>query len=316
MTTTPIPLLLDCDTGIDDALALAYLVGTPSVRLVGITTVSGNTSSEQAAVNTLALLDLVGRTDIPVAVGAHDPLIGTFHGGAPHVHGRNGIGDVPLDAPATDPVGETGPELLVRLAREHGGELHVLAVGPLTNLARALELEPRLPELVARLTVMGGAVWVPGNITPHGEANIHNDADAADRVLAAGWRDLTLVPLDVTLQHCFTDDDARTLAGTGSALDAALGTMLTFYIGFYESVLEGRRAALHDPLAAAIAAGDISPGTVRDTGLAVVLDDGERGRTVPADGRPVVHVVTALHDDAAPTILTGVLAASALVGQG
>ncbi|MEN0101421.1 MAG: nucleoside hydrolase [Curtobacterium sp.] len=306
MTTPTIPLFLDCDTGVDDALALAYLLDVPHVDLVGIGTVSGNIDSATAAVNTSALLGMVGRS-VPVAVGAHDPLGGVYGGGAPHVHGVNGVGGVDLPAgvaTAADPAAE----LLVRLARSHAlgdRKLDVLAIGPLTNLAVALELEPRLPELVATLTIMGGAVWELGNVSPTAEANIHNDAEAARRVLTAGF-DLVLVPLDVTRQHRFDDSDGDRFIAAGDPLRVALGTMLHRYIDFYETVDHVRRAPLHDPLAAAIAAGEVAP-TVRETPLDVVTDGDERGRTVPVADGPVVRVVVTAEASAADVIRTRIL---------
>lgn len=310
--TSRLPLFLDCDTGIDDAIALAYLLGTPAAQLVGIGTVSGNTTAEQAGENTLRLLDLAGAADVPVAVGAHDHVSGPYAGGSPDVHGRNGIGDVALAESAAAPVTESAPAMLVRLARELPGQLRVAAIGPLTNIALALDLEPRLPELVAELVVMGGAVWEPGNITPLAEANIFHDPDAADRVLAAdGPWEVTLVPLDLTRQHRFTDEHAAVLAAEGGALGGALSTMLSTYLGFYEGVDGVRAAPLHDPLAVAVAAGRLPGPVARRTGLRVDVTDGPgRGRTVPDPDRPAVAVLTSLADDAAPAVLAGVLAAT------
>ncbi|MEA5455992.1 nucleoside hydrolase [Sinomonas sp. JGH33] len=307
---TSVSLYLDCDTGIDDALALTYLLNTPAVDLVGIGTVSGNTSSEEAAVNTAALLALADRSEIPVAVGAHDPIAGSYRGGAPDVHGSNGVGDVALSGGAA-PVAETAPHMIVRLARTHPGKLDVVAIGPLTNLAKALELDPTLPNLVSTLTIMGGAVWVPGNITAAAEANIFNDAEAARRVFRAGFR-INLVPLDVTLQHRFDDGDADLLARTGSDLHIALGQMLHRYIDFYESVDFIRRAPLHDPLAAAIAAGEVTPTQIREVPLDVVLESANRGQTVPVDtpGDPLVRVIVAAQESAATVILDRIMASA------
>jgi purine nucleosidase len=312
MTTPTIPLFLDCDTGVDDALALAYLLDVPHVDLVGIGTVSGNIDSTTAAVNTSALLGMVGRR-VPVAVGAHDPLGGVYGGGAPHVHGVNGVGgvDLPAGVAAAD---DPAAELLVRLARSYASDadadggarkLDVLAIGPLTNLAVALELEPRLPELIGTLTIMGGAVWEPGNVSPTAEANVHNDAEAARRVLTAGF-DLVLVPLDVTRQHRFDDADGDRFIAAGDPLRVALGTMLHRYIDFYETVDQVRRAPLHDPLAAAIAAGEVAP-TVRETPLDVVTGGTEHGRTVPVEQGPAVRVVVAADASAADVIRTRIL---------
>jgi purine nucleosidase len=271
-------LYLDCDTGVDDALALAVLLATPEVEIAGIGTVSGNTSAGQAAVNTLNLLALAGRGDVPVAVGEHHPLAGAFDGGAAAVHGDNGIGGVGLPAAAQRPIDARAADLLVELARAHPGELQVLATGPLSNLARALITEPRLPDLVAGVTAMGGAVRVPGNITGHAEANIASDPEAAAAVLAAPWP-VTLVPLDVTMRNTFDEADRAALRAAGTPLQVALADMLTGYFDFYEPVLGVREVPLHDPLAAGVLTGELEPADAPLLGLRVDTGAGaERGR--------------------------------------
>lgn len=310
MSTAPRPLYLDCDTGVDDALTLAYLLNHPGVALQGIGTVAGNTTARQGAANTAALLALAGRCDIPVAIGESAPREGGYRGGAPHVHGINGIGDVELaeGAPAST---EHAVAMLIRLAEAHPGALDVVAVGPLTNIARALELRPDLPQLIRTLTIMGGAVRSPGNITPYAEANIRNDPEAARIVLGAGLEP-TLVPLDVTLQHTFGDDDVRALHSTGSALHVALAEMLEPYLGFYERAGGARRAPLHDPLAAAIAAEEVAPTQTLAVPLTVVLEGEERGRTVVDEAAPSapVRVVTAADGAAASLVRARILASS------
>ena len=280
--TQRIPVYLDCDTGIDDALALIYLLNSPNIDLLGIGTVSGNISSRGAARNTTSLLRLHGRDEIPVAIGAHHPRAGEYGGGSPEVHGTNGIGGVQLP-PGAAPSDEPAAELLVRLARQafaEGRPLTVLAIGPLTNIARALDLEPALPSLIGELVIMGGAVWAPGNVTPAAEANIFHDPEAAGVVVRAGFS-TTLVPLDLTHAHFMDDQDAATLARAEHKLHQALGTMLEHYINFYEGVMGVRRAPLHDPLAAAIAIGEIERLEVREASIEVVLDGQDRGRTSP-----------------------------------
>ncbi|WP_427018062.1 nucleoside hydrolase [Pseudarthrobacter sp. P1] len=277
---TAVPLYLDCDTGIDDALAVGYLLAHPDANLLGIGSVSGNVSAAVGAVNTLDLLALAGREDIPVASGAHHPLAGEFAGGAPHVHGANGIGGVDLAPAQAETTGETAAEMLVRLARENPGTLHVLAIGPLTNLALALRLDPNLPALVDHVTIMGGAAMVPGNITPVAEANIANDAEAAAAVLAADW-DITLVPLDVTMEHVFEEEHRQQLLAAGQPMATALGEMLGYYFGFYESQYGRPCSAMHDPLAAAIAVGGIVPAIAPRVNVQVDATAGPgRGQTV------------------------------------
>jgi purine nucleosidase len=301
-------LYLDCDTGVDDAVALAFLLATPDVDLAGIGTVSGNTSAAQAATNTLNLLALAGRADIPVAVGEHHPLAGTFDAGAEAVHGGNGIGGVELPAAAQLPIDARAADLLVNLARARPGELHVLATGPLTNLARALIIEPRLPDLVAGVTAMGGAVRVPGNITGHAEANIASDPEAAAAVFAADWP-LTLVPLDVTMRNTIDEADRAALRAGGTPLAVALADMLADYFDYYEPVLGVREVPLHDPLAAGVVTGELEPADAPLLGLRVDTGAGpERGRVVEdpaATGR--VRVVFTLARPAGPIIRSRIL---------
>ncbi|MFI0425187.1 nucleoside hydrolase [Spongiactinospora sp. 9N601] len=269
------PLYLDCDTGVDDALALALLLASPEVELAGVGTVNGNTGARQAAVNTLALLTLAGRTEIPVAVGAANA-----GAAVPHIHGGNGLGDVRLPHPLQRPTAESAADLLIRLSLRHTGRLHVLAVGPLTNLAVALDRDGTLPERVAGVTIMGGAARSPGNITAVAEANIGNDPESARRVFAAPW-EITLVPLDVTLDNRLEEDDRRRLAAAPRPLARTLGLILDHYFDFYMSVYGRRCAALHDPLAAAVVIGCVEP--LLAPRVSVVIDDTNgpgRGQTI------------------------------------
>ncbi len=274
------PVYLDCDTGIDDSLAIAYLLASPEVELVGIGTVSGNVSAAQGAENTLRLLALAGREDIPVAVGDHHPVAGEFDGGAPHVHGDNGLGGVELPAASASAIAEDAAELLLRLSREHDGRLEILAIGPFSNIARALERDPRLPERVAGVTVMGGAALVPGNITPVAEANVRNDPEAAQALVAAPWP-VTLVPLDATMENTLEEPDRQRLLAAGSPLLTALGEMLDHYFDFYVDVYGHRSCALHDPLAAALLVGGAHAALAPAVPVVVDTTDGPgRGQTV------------------------------------
>jgi purine nucleosidase len=314
-------IYFDCDTGIDDAVALALLLRSP-VELLGIGTVTGNIGADQAARNTLDLLALAGRTAVPVAAGAAHRLTGAAappaetgpggvrsseeHGGT--VHGSNGIGGVELPRSGDEPIPVDAADLLVTLARSRPGELRVLATGPLTNLALALRREPRLPALVRDVTVMGGAVRAPGNITPFAEANIANDPEAAAEVLAAPWP-VTLVPLDVTHHHCFEVTDQDALRAHGSALNVALADMLTAYLDYYEGWgndgwAPARRVPLHDPLAAGILTGALTPGEAPLLGLRVDLGDNP-GRIIEDPSVALqTRVILTLAEEGAPVIRT------------
>ena len=307
------PVYLDCDTGIDDSLALAYLLASPDIDLVGIGTVSGNVSAAQAADNTLRLLAMAQRDDVPVAVGEHDPLTRAFDGGAPHVHGTNGIGNVALSPSKSSPISETAAQLLIRLSHEHAQRLEIITVGPTTNIAVALQDDPTLPERIAHVTTMGGAAMVPGNVTAVAEANIWNDPEAASALLASGWN-VTMVPLDVTLENIFTEHHRNHLLQSDSPLNRVLGEMLDFYFDFYVDLYGHRCSALHDPLAAAIAVGGIRPTTAPAVAVVVDTTDGPgRGQTIfdlrgqrlgPVDQPSArVRVVLGTDEDFAPHLV-------------
>ena len=254
----PRPIYLDCDTGIDDAVALAFLLATPGIRLVGIGTGGGCVNPADAAANTLSLLATAGRDDIPVAVGTWEPVSGISRRGAAHLHGRNGIGDVQLPRSRRRPVDDSATELLIRLAHEYPGELEIIAVGPLTNLAEALCLDPELPRLVRRVTIMGGAVFAPGNAGKFAEGNIAADPTAAADVFAASWP-VTLVPLDATAPHTFDETHRRALASASGLTQQALAAMLGNCLTHCGKQFSTRRFALHNSLAAAYATGDLEP---------------------------------------------------------
>lgn len=277
-------VFVDCDPGIDDAVALAYLAARPDVEIAGVGAVFGNSGVDATADNALRLLELYGRPDVPVAVGAARPLVQPPRL-APHVHGGNGLGGVELPAPSREPVAESAAELLVRLARQSPGELDVLAVGPLTNLAIALGLEPNLPGLVRKLVVMGGAVQVPGNVSSHAEANIANDPEAAEAVLGAGF-DLDLVALDITMRTVATTawlDELKTVPGERARRTSQF---LDFYADFYTGIFGSRQCAMHDPLAAAVLLDAHLVTASFDAPVRVELSGGlTRGMTV-ADLRP------------------------------
>lgn len=281
--TEPKPVyLLDCDTGIDDAVALLYLLGDPAVDLAAVTITFGNVTAAQAADNSLRLLHRVGRDDIPVAVGSELSVTGgaLVDRGQNSIHGRNGIGDIQLPPSPVDPIKESAPELIVRLAREHAGDFHLIVTGVCTNLAHALELDPELPGRVASVTVMGGAAMVPGNATAAAEANIIHDPVAAARVLRAPWP-VTLVPLDVTMLDVIEQSEwEQLLAATGTVGELA-AQMMDVYMDFYESRFGRRVAACHDVLAAAIAVGDVVPALAPIVDVEIDTTDGPgRGQTI------------------------------------
>jgi purine nucleosidase len=236
------------------------------------------------------------------------------------VHGANGIGEVELTTAAADLASETAPEMLVRLAHEHPGTLRVLAIGPLTNIAEALRLEPSLPTLVAEITIMGGAALAPGNLTPVAEANIANDPEAAADVFAAGWN-ITLVPLDVTMSNVLEESHRQELLAAGHPVPQALGEMLGYYFRFYEGIFGRACSAMHDPLAAALAVGGVKAAVAPLVRVDVDTTFGPgRGQTVcdlrglyldyPEQPGARCRVVLALDGDFAPHLVEVLLSFS------
>lgn len=316
--TEPTPVYLDCDTGVDDAVALAYLLASPTIELVGIGTVSGNISAAEATRNTLDLLALAGRDDIPVAQGAHDHLDHPYGGGAQWVHGENGIGGVALPSSRRAADARSAVELLIDLSHTYAGRLHVLTIGPMTNLAHALDADPTLPERIAAVTTMGGAALASGNITAAAEANVYNDPQAAAALLAADW-DVTLVPLDATMEHTMSDEQRQRLAADARPFVAAIGRILDHYFDFYEPTYGRRTCALHDPLAAMIVGG-LAPSRAPRVPVTVDVPDGPgRGQTIadlrgqrvgPRDHEGVrTRIVLEVDADAAGHLIDTILAA-------
>lgn len=248
-------ILLDCDTGVDDAITLLYLaslIRTGDAELTGVGTVHGNIDPRTGALNTLRLLELTGVENVPVAIGAARPMAQNVHYAA-EFHGTDGLGETRPPAPKGEPVDVAAPEQIVRLARAHPGELTLLAIGPLTNLGVALLLEPRLPELIREVVVMGGAFDHPGNITTHAEANIWHDPEAADLVLGAGWP-IVLVPLDATHPTAVDTAWLDRLAAAGTEVSRFASDILNFYVKAYTPILGRRGCVIHDALAAMVLA--------------------------------------------------------------
>ncbi|MDE1559150.1 MULTISPECIES: nucleoside hydrolase [Actinotignum] len=258
MTSTIRPLYFDCDTGIDDSMALVYLAKAPEISLVGVGTVSGNTNCEQAAENTLSILEAMGRTDVPVAVGSHDFLTSKYTWVPTHIHGDNGIGNVELPTAQRRPEAESASDMLLRLSHEYAGELEVVAVGPSTNLALALQKDPELATRVKRVVLMGGAAREVGNASVVAEANVFNDPEAAQTVMAAPWEQVW-VPLDVTLANILEEEHRARLLASPKREAQIVGEALDVYFNFYLPEYGRRCSALHDPLAAAVAVGAIKP---------------------------------------------------------
>jgi len=274
-------VLLDCDTGCDDTLAILYAALHPDIELLGVGGVWGNVSAEIAARNSAHTLAMVGRPEIPVALGAAGPITGVPPVYAYHVHGDDGQGNV--GDPSFTPLlaEESAAQQIVRIVRGHPGEVEVIAVGPMTNLAVALALDPEISSLVRGVTIMGGAAMAPGNVTPVAEANIWCDPESAAAVFNAPWR-LRMVGLDVTMRTLLTEDHrARLLEGDGS-ISRYVGRMLDFYFSFFAANAFGERSScMHDALAVAIGADTLTPSLAPTVNAYVDTSEGPgRGQTI------------------------------------
>jgi inosine-uridine nucleoside N-ribohydrolase len=243
-------LIIDTDPGIDDAMAILLAFQAPELNVLGLTTVFGNVQTELAAQNGLRLAELAGQPDLPVALGAVAPLVLPLKGIADFVHGQDGLGDIGLAPPAGQPIDRPAAQFIVDTCRARPGQVSLVALGPLTNLALALALEPRLPELVAGVVLMGGAVTVNGNVTPAAEANILADPHAADAVFTAGWP-VTMVGLDVTMQTIMSPAYLASLAESGSPLGQFVSRISQFYLAFHHRYYGLTGAYTHDPSAIA-----------------------------------------------------------------
>ena len=302
--TARIPIVLDVDTGIDDSLALLYAAASPEAELVAVTCCAGNVDARQVAANTLAVLELAGRGDVEVALGREVPLVRPLMT-TPETHGPRGLGYAELP-PAARPLSERhAVDLLIDVARRRPGELTLVTLGPLTNLAVAVLREPELPRLYKRYVLMGGSYRSPGNTAPTTEWNVSVDPDAA-KVVFGAWADCrkadSTVPrpvalgLDVTERAKITPDHVVALARrAGSAPDDSLALArgedpmhatrsvasnvvvryiadaLRFYMEFHSRYDGFYGAFIHDPLAVAAA---LDPALIRTEALPVDVELG------------------------------------------
>jgi inosine-uridine nucleoside N-ribohydrolase len=268
-------VILDCDPGHDDAVALLLALASPEVDLLGVTTVAGNQTLEKTTANALKVLDYVGRSDVPVARGADRPLVREAHVAA-DIHGESGLEGADLAAPARGPLDVHAIEWMAQTLDSATEPVTLVPVGPLTNVALFLARYPDLASRIGRVVLMGGAIG-EGNVTPAAEFNIWADPEAAHRVFTSGWP-LTMVGLDVTHKARITTAHLEQLAQSGRT-GRLISDLYSFFIPIHRARYGWDGAPIHDAVAMAHV---IDPTLLTTKHRGVVIDTGpelSRGRT-------------------------------------
>lgn len=273
-------IILDTDPGIDDAMAILFAEASPEIELVGLTCVFGNADIDTSTRNALYLKERFGF-QCDVAKGASQPIERPPVGASVAVHGENGFGDVAITEPtiSTDP--RPAHQYIIDSVKAAPGEITLVAVGPLTNLALALQQAPEITALVKEVVIMGGAFGThdhTGNVTPFAEANVHDDPHAADIVFTAEWP-VTVIGLDVTHEAFFSNDYIDTLRDTCGEVGEFIWNISRFYLDFYKARMGVDGCFVHDPSAIAYV---IDPGLfdVRKGPIRVVCDGSAEGLTL------------------------------------
>lgn len=306
----PIRILIDTDPGIDDAMAIFYALASPELEVVGLTTVFGNAHTPVCTSNALRLLEIAGRPDIPVAEGAHRPLAMNFRGPADFVHGADGQGDIDDVAPTTSAIEADAVQFIVDTVMASPGDITLVPIGPLTNIAQALSYEPRLAENLAGIVLMGGNAFCGGNASPAAEANIINDPDAADIVFGAHCP-VVMAGLDVTERTHMSAEQLDRIALVDNPRAQHLARILPYYRAFSMSESGDDGIFCHDSTAISYL---IAPQHYTSVAHPIRVDCGDsigRGKTW-ARTRPS-HGVSAWNGRPDVTILTHV-DANAVVG--
>ena len=244
----PRKVIIDCDPGIDDATAIILALQSSRFEVVGITTVFGNASLVQGTKNALRVIELSGKT-IPVYKGAEKPLSVPLAPPPDFVHGKDGLGDTHQPEPMISAQQKSAKQFLVDMAKAYPGQIILLAVGRLTNLAEAIRLDSNFTRNVKEVVLMGGSLHAPGNVTPVAEANISGDPHAADIVFTAQWK-VTMIGLDVTQKVKLNDDILLRIKNGNSRYGTFLFSITRFYMNFHKNVnhIEGG-FYVHDPSA-------------------------------------------------------------------
>ncbi|KAG2728310.1 hypothetical protein I3760_01G199200 [Carya illinoinensis] len=249
MAVQPKKIIIDTDPGIDDAMAIFLALQSPEVEVIGLTTIYGNVYTTLATRNALHLLEVAGRTDIPVAEGSHVTITNeTKLRIADFVHGTDGLGNQNFPPPKGKPTEQSAASFLIDQANLYPGKVTVVALGPLTNVALAIQQDPAFSKNIGQIVILGGAFAVNGNVNPAAEANIYGDPDAADIVFTSG-ADVLAVGINVTHQVVLTDADREKLAKSEGKFAQYLCKILDVYFSYHYNAYNTNGVYLHDPTA-------------------------------------------------------------------
>ncbi len=246
----PKRILFDTDPGIDDACAILLALASPEVSVEGLSIVHGNCSLKQGTTNAISVLELANATHIPVAKGCEFPLLQPSLL-APETHGDTGLGYAELPPPRLKPIAQHAIDFLIEKILASPGEITLVAIGPLTNVALAVRQEPRIVQALKEIVIMGGALRYEGNTTALAEFNTYVDPHAAHIVYHAGIP-TTLVPLDVTYQCVLTQGDVRRLREVDSSITKFVADATRFYMQFHDEFQKIDGCVINDPLALAL----------------------------------------------------------------
>ncbi|KAK6290112.1 hypothetical protein POUND7_001653 [Theobroma cacao] len=242
-----IKLIIDTDPGIDDSMAILMAFQSPELEILGLTTIFGNVATEDATCNALLLCEIAGCPDVPVAEGSPEPLKGGRPRIADFVHGSDGLGNIFLPPQKTKKSEKSASEFLVEKVSEYPGEVSILALGPLTNLALAIKRDSTFANKVKNIVVLGGAFFALGNVNPAAEANIYGDPEAADVVFTSG-ANIVVVGINITTQVKMTDDDLLKLKQSKGKYAQLLSNMCKFYRDWHVKSDGVYGIFLHDPV--------------------------------------------------------------------
>lgn len=253
MATEPKKIIIDTDPGVDDAMAILLALRSPEVEVIGLTTIYGNVYTTLATRNALHLLEIAGRTDVPVAEGSHVTITqGTKLRIADFVHGADGLGNQNFHPPKGKPIKQSAADFIVEQANLYPGKITVVALGPLTNIALAIQQDPAFVKNIGQIVILGGAFAVNGNVNPAAEANIFGDPDAADIVFTCG-ADVVAVGINVTHQVVMTDADRDKLVCSNGKHAQYLCKILEVYFSYHHDAYNTKGVYLHDPTALLVA---------------------------------------------------------------